>query len=74
MFIHDDEDAIISMLLVFMGIYMYTFIYFGMHKLWFGPGLFPPYHMFIHNNENAINVYFEGSKRQNFGNCYQEEK
>ena len=33
MFIHDDEDAIIRILLVFMGIYMYTFIYFGMHKL-----------------------------------------
>ena len=33
MFIHDDEDAIIKMLLVFMGIYMYAFIYFGMHKL-----------------------------------------
>ena len=32
-FIRDDEDAIISILLVFMGIYMSTFIYFGMHKL-----------------------------------------
>ena len=26
-FIHDDEDAIISMSLVFVGIYMYTFIW-----------------------------------------------
>ena len=32
-FIHDTKYAIISILLFFMGIYMYTFIYFGMHKL-----------------------------------------
>ena len=32
-FIYDDKDAIISILLVFMGLYIYTFIYFGMHKL-----------------------------------------
>ena len=38
MFIHDDEDAVISILLVIMDIYMYIFIYFG---IWFGPGLFP---------------------------------
>ena len=40
-FIHDNEDSKIRISLVFMGIYMYTFIYFGIHKLWFGPCLFP---------------------------------
>ena len=28
--------------------------------------------MFIHDDENAINVYSEGSERQNFGNCCQQ--
>ena len=33
---------------------MYTFNHFDMHKLQFSPGVFLPYHMFIHENKNAV--------------------
>ena len=41
MFIHDNKDVAISILLVFMGIYMYTFILFLHAQTIFGPSLFP---------------------------------
>ena len=61
-FIHDNEDVAISVLLVFMGIYMYTFILFLHAQTILVLVFSPPYHMFIHDNEkNTINAYSKGS-------------
>ena len=55
---------------------MYMYTYSGMHNIIYtytllfilactnfdlGPGLFPPCHTFIHDDENVINAYFKGS-------------
>ena len=55
MFILDDEDAVISMLLVFMGIYVYLF-WHAQTLIW--SWSFPPYHKFIHDNEKCNKCIF----------------
>ena len=51
-FIHDDEDAIISMSIAFVGIYMYTFIYFGVHIFDLVP-VFPTLPQAIHDDKRT---------------------
>ena len=57
MFIHYNENAVISILPSLVGIYMYTLFIFACTNL-LGPSLFPPYHMFINDDKSTTKTYF----------------